>query len=67
MLGHRVDDDVVRLPVLREVLPLVVDDLVGAERADELDVLPVAHGGDVRAEVRCPAAPSPFRSEPDAP
>ena len=37
----------------REVLLLVVDDLVGAERAHELDVLPVAHGGHMGAEVPC--------------
>src|SRR5205823_14626643 len=51
VLADRVEDEVVRLAVLREVLPQVVDDLVRAERAHELDVLRVAHGGDVRAEV----------------
>ena len=39
MLSDRIHDDVVGLPVLREVLALVVDDLVGAERSHELDVL----------------------------
>ncbi len=38
-------------PFLGEVLLLVVDDLVGPERPDDLDVLRVAHGGDVGAEV----------------
>ena len=51
MLADRVEDDVVRLPVLREVLVQVVDDLVGAERAHELDVLRVADRRDVCAEV----------------
>ena len=51
MLADRVEDDVVRLAVLREVLLQVVDDLVGAERAHELDVLRVADRGDVGAEV----------------
>ncbi len=51
MLADRVEDDVVGLAVLREVLLEVVDDLVGPERAHHLDVLRVAHGGDVGAEV----------------
>ena len=51
MLADGVEDDVVGLAVLREVLLRVVDHLVGAERADELDVLRVADGGDVGAEV----------------
>ena len=49
VLADRVEDDVVRLAVLREVLLEVVDDLVGSERAHELDVLRVADGGDVGA------------------
>ncbi len=53
MLTDRIEYDVVRLPVPREVLPLVVDDLVGAERADELDVAAVADGRHVGTEVRC--------------
>jgi len=36
-LADGVEDDVVRLAVLREVLVEVVDDLVGAERTHELD------------------------------
>ena len=59
VLADRVEDDVVRLAVLREVLLRVVDDLVGAERAHELDVLRVAHRRDVRrpsALASCTAA-----------
>src|SRR5437016_11645889 len=51
MLADRVEDDVVRLAVPGEVLLRVVDHVVGSERADELEVLGVAHGGDMRAEV----------------
>ena len=63
MLADSVEDDVVRLTVLREVILQVVDHLVGAERAHELDVLRVGDGGDMRAEVlgelngRCPERP----------
>ena len=51
VLADGVDDRVVRLAVLREVLVPVVDDLVGAERPDELDVVGAADGRDVGAEV----------------
>ncbi len=51
VLADGVEDDVVRLAVLREILTLVVDDDVGAERPHEVDVLPVAHGGHLGAEV----------------
>ena len=51
VLADRVEDDVVRLAVLREVLSRVVDDDVGAERPHELDVLRVADRGDVRTDV----------------
>ena len=51
VLADGVEDDVVRLAVLREVLSRVVDHLVGAERAHELHVLRVAHGSHVRPEV----------------
>jgi hypothetical protein len=51
MLAGRVEDDVVRLAVLREVVLQVVDDLLGSERAHEGEVLRAADGGDVGAEV----------------
>src|SRR6266542_6300159 len=50
-LPNRVEDDVVRLAVLGEVFLQVVDDLVCSERSHELDVLRVAHRGDVGAEM----------------
>jgi hypothetical protein len=50
-LADRIDDRVVRLAGLREVLPRVVDDLVGAEGPDELDMLRARDAGDVRTEV----------------
>src|SRR5918996_4115726 len=52
VLADRVEDDVVHLAVLGEVLLQVVDELVCSERSHELDVLRVAHRGDVGAEVR---------------
>lgn len=51
VLADRVEDDVVRLAVPSEVLLGVVDDLVGAERPHDLDVLRVAHCSHVRIEV----------------
>src|SRR6516225_7002392 len=51
MLADGVEYDVVGLAVLREVLLCVVDHLTGSERSQELDVLGVAHRGDIRAEV----------------
>src|SRR5439155_533194 len=52
VLPDRVEDDVVRLAILGEVLLGVVDDLVGAERAHQRDVLGGAYRGDVGAEGR---------------
>ena len=51
-------------PVLREVLLLVVDDLVRASERPELDVLRVADRGDVRPEVGGRVVPRPFRMIP---
>ena len=51
MLLDRVEHDVIRLAAFGEVLLCVVDDPVGTERPDELDVLRVADRGDVGAEV----------------
>lgn len=52
MLADRVDDDVVGLAVLREVVAArVIEYLVGAEGANELDVLRVADGGYARVHV----------------
>ena len=51
LLADGVEDHVVELAALGEVLVQVVDDLVGPERAHELDVLRVADGRDVRAGV----------------
>ncbi len=51
MLADCVEDDVVRLAVLREVLLQVVDDLVRTEGTHKLDVLRVAHRRDMSAEV----------------
>jgi hypothetical protein len=45
-LADGVEDGVVRLAALREVLPAVVDDLLGSKRPYELGVLRVAHTGD---------------------
>ena len=43
-----VEDQVVA--ALGEVLARVVDDVVGAQRADQVDVPRTAHGGDVSSE-----------------
>ena len=51
VLADGVEHDVVGLAALREVLLQIVDDLVCSQRPHELDVLRVAHGGDVGAEV----------------
>src|SRR5215210_3902240 len=51
LLADGVQDDVVRLAVLGEVLPQVVDHLAGSQRAHEVHVLGVADRGDVGAEV----------------
>ena len=47
--------------------PLVVDDLVGAERADELDVLRAAHRRHVRAEMPRELDGGRARRDPEAP
>ena len=62
VLADGVEDHVVRLAVLREVFALVVDDHVGAERSHEVDVLRVAHRGDVRPRSASPAARLQSRS-----
>ena len=51
LLADGVEDDVVRLAVLREVLLQAVDHAIRPKRAHELDVLRVAHGRDVGAEL----------------
>jgi len=51
VLADGVEDDIVRLPVLREVFVQVVDHLIGPKQVRQLDVLRVADGADVRAEV----------------
>jgi hypothetical protein len=50
MPAGEVEDHVVALPAAGEVLPGVVDDVVGAEGADQLDVAGAAHAGHVGAE-----------------
>jgi hypothetical protein len=50
VLADGVEDDVVRLAVLGEVFLRVVDHLIGSQRCHELEVLRVAHRGDVGAE-----------------
>ena len=47
-LGHQVQNEVVRLPV-GEVLAVVVDDLVGTERAHEVELAGVVDAGHVCA------------------
>ena len=54
-LGHRVvahvvEDQVVARAFLGEVLPRVVDDVVGTERADQLDVPGAGHAGHLGTE-----------------
>ena len=51
LLADGVEHDVVGLAVGREVLDRVVDDLVGAERPHDIDVVGVAHSGDQGAHV----------------
>ncbi len=51
MLADRIEDHVVGLAVLGEVFHRVVDDLAGAERSHELEILRAADGGDVGFEV----------------
>ena len=50
-VSYQVEDDVVPVPVPSEVFAGVVDDAVGAERADQVDVASAAHGGHVGAQV----------------
>src|SRR5260370_7036314 len=51
VLADRIEDDVVRLAVLREVFLRVVDHPVRSQRFHELQVFRVAHSGDVSVEV----------------
>src|SRR5215471_1527933 len=51
VLADRVEDDVIRLAVLGEVFPGVIDDSVGSERSHELEVLRIADRCDVGFEV----------------
>src|SRR4029079_15359840 len=51
LLADSVKDDIVGLAVLGEVLLRIVDDLVGTQRCDQLEVLRVAHRRDLRTEV----------------
>jgi hypothetical protein len=48
VLADRVEDRVVALAALREVVAGAIDDLIRAERADQLDGPGAADGGDVR-------------------
>jgi len=50
VVAYVVEDEVVLPPGLREVLPAVVDDVVGADRANQLDIPGAAHAGHLRAE-----------------
>src|SRR5919204_641452 len=50
MVPYVVEDEVVPLALLREVLAGVVDDVVGADRADQVHVPRAAHAGHVRSE-----------------
>jgi hypothetical protein len=51
VLADRVEDDVVTLVVLGEVVLCVVDRLLGAERANELEVLASGNRGHARAQM----------------
>src|SRR5918996_2276486 len=44
------EDHVIMFPALGEVLPLVVDDAVGTQRACDVHLAGTAHGGDLRAQ-----------------
>jgi hypothetical protein len=50
VVAHQVEHDAVAPAVAGEVFPGVVDDVVGAERADQLHVSGAAHAGHLRAE-----------------
>src|SRR5579864_17320 len=50
MVTYVVEDEVVALLALREVFLGVIDDMVGADRADHVHVPGAAHSGDVSAE-----------------
>ena len=45
-----VEDQVVALAAVGEVLPGVIDDLIGADRADKIDLCGAGHAGDLGAE-----------------
>src|SRR5215207_3707799 len=50
--AHVVEDHVVLRPPVGEVLPRVVDDVRGTDRAHQLDIVRAAHPGDLGAERR---------------
>ena len=50
VVAHVVEDDVIALAARPEVLPRVVDDVIGADRAKQLQVLRAAHAGHLGAE-----------------
>src|SRR2546425_6920836 len=50
MVPSHVEDQVVTVPISREVLPGVIDDPVCSDRADHVHVLRTAHGGHLRSE-----------------
>ena len=66
MLADGVEDHVVGLASLREVLALVVDHLVRAERAYELEGLP-AHTAVTRAPLAFASWTAAVPIAPDAP
>src|SRR5205814_6402326 len=45
-----VEDQVIAIHTVGEVLLRVVDDMVGADGADEIDLPSAAHAGDLRSE-----------------
>ena len=49
-VAHVVEDQVIARATGGEVLPRVVDDVVGPDRADQLHVLRAGHAGDLGAE-----------------
>jgi hypothetical protein len=53
VLADRVEDHVVRLAVLREVLPKAVENVPRSQRPHDLDVLRVAHRRHLGLEVVC--------------
>src|SRR5207253_2311429 len=49
-VSHRVVDDVVPLPAVGEILLCVIDDMVRADRADQVHIPGAAHAGYLGAE-----------------